>query len=71
VVAGHTLTRIPMTAEYMVVDQEDLIKITSHMSYEEAATLPFACGTAWNALYGYMATVKSGDTVLCSWELVE
>jgi hypothetical protein len=49
----------------MVVDQEDLIKIPSHMSYQEASTLPIACGTAWNILYGNTATVMSGDTVLC------
>lgn len=51
--------------EYMIVDQEDLVKIPAHMSYEEASTLPIACGTAWNALYGHSATIQSGDTVLC------
>jgi NADPH:quinone reductase-like Zn-dependent oxidoreductase len=51
----------------MVVDQEDLIQISSHMSYEEASTLLIAYGTAWNALYGNRATIMSGDTVLCVW----
>lgn len=49
----------------MIVDQEDLLVMPSHMSYEEGATLPIACGTAWNTLYGVAATIKSGDTVVC------
>jgi NADPH:quinone reductase-like Zn-dependent oxidoreductase len=37
----------------------------SHMTYEEAATLPIACGTAWSALYGRTKQVTSGDVVVC------
>lgn len=61
----YSLTFACFPQEFMVVDQEDLVKIPSHMSYEEASTLPIACGTAWNALYGKIAQVQSGDTVLC------
>jgi len=50
-------------AEYVLVDQEDLVHIPPHLSYEEAATLPCAAVTAWNALYGGNG-LQPGDTVL-------
>jgi NADPH:quinone reductase-like Zn-dependent oxidoreductase len=37
-------------AEYVVFCQHALVKIPEHLSYEEAATLPCAALTAWNAL---------------------
>jgi D-arabinose 1-dehydrogenase-like Zn-dependent alcohol dehydrogenase len=37
----------------------------SHMSYEEAATLPIACGTAWSGLHGSTKKIVTGDTVIC------
>ena len=52
-------------AEYFRARQEDVIHMPSHMTYEEAATLPFACGTAWSALYGRTKQVTSGDVVVC------
>jgi len=36
--------------EFGAFDQEGLVKIPDHLSYEEAATLPCAAVTAWNAL---------------------
>lgn len=51
--------------EFMLVNQEDILPMPSHMSYEEGATLPIACGTAWNSLYGSAKTIQSGDTVVC------
>ena len=39
-----------LLAEYVLVDQEDRVQVPSHLSYEEAATLPCAGVTAWNAL---------------------
>jgi NADPH:quinone reductase-like Zn-dependent oxidoreductase len=50
-------------AEYVLVDQEDLVHIPPHLSYEEAATLPCAAVTAWNALYGG-TRLQPGETVL-------
>ncbi len=50
-------------AEYVLVDQEDLVHIPPHLSYEEAATLPCAAVTAWNALYGGSG-LRPGETVL-------
>ncbi|MFN0140643.1 MAG: zinc-dependent alcohol dehydrogenase family protein [Pyrinomonadaceae bacterium] len=49
--------------EYGAFDQESLVAIPEHLSYEEAATLPCAALTAWNALV-VSGRVKAGDTVL-------
>ena len=49
--------------EYAVFPESALVGIPAHLSYEEAATLPCAAVTAWNALV-ISGTVKSGDTVL-------
>ncbi len=40
-----------------------MVKFPEHLSFEEAATLPCAGVTAWNAVVT-AARVKSGDTVL-------
>lgn len=50
-------------AEYVLVDQENLVQVPAHLSYEEAATLPCAAVTAWNALYGGRH-LQPGETVL-------
>ena len=39
-----------MMAEYVVLKESGLVAVPSHLSYEEAATLPCAAVTAWNAL---------------------
>ncbi len=52
-----------LLAEECVVNEEGLLSIPGHLSYEEAATLPCAGVTAWNALITSGA-VKPGDTVL-------
>jgi NADPH:quinone reductase-like Zn-dependent oxidoreductase len=49
-------------AERMVIDQESLVKVPEHLTDEEAASLPCAAVTAWNALIE--AGTKAGDTVL-------
>lgn len=49
--------------EYRAFDAQGLIPFPPHLSYEEAATLPCAALTAWNALFGHRQ-VKPGDTVL-------
>jgi NADPH:quinone reductase-like Zn-dependent oxidoreductase len=50
-------------AEYVVFDEQGVVKIPAHLSYEEAATLPCAAVTAWNALVAE-GQLKAGDTVL-------
>jgi len=50
-------------AEYVVFDEQGVVKIPIHLSYEEAATLPCAAVTAWNAMIAE-GQLKAGDTVL-------
>jgi len=51
-----------MLAEYVVLSQDGVVHIPSHLSYEEAAALPCAAVTAWNALTTW--TLKPGVSVL-------
>ena len=50
-------------AEQIVFAEDGLIAVPSHLSFEEAATLPCAGLTAWNALFENGA-IRPGDTVL-------
>lgn len=49
--------------EYGAFDENGLVEIPSHLSFEEAATLPCAAVTAWNALV-VSGGLKAGETVL-------
>ncbi|HAM55418.1 MAG TPA: NAD(P)-dependent alcohol dehydrogenase, partial [Candidatus Rokubacteria bacterium] len=49
--------------EYMVLRQEGVVRAPRHMTALEAATLPCAAVTAWNALVA-QGGVKAGDVVL-------
>lgn len=49
-------------ADYVVFKDEGLVAIPDHLSYQEAATLPCAAVTAWNALT--TGEIKPGSTVL-------
>jgi NADPH:quinone reductase-like Zn-dependent oxidoreductase len=52
VVAGSTLgaPRDGTLAEYVLLDEAGAVPVPDHLSFEEAATLPVAAVTAWNAL---------------------
>jgi NADPH:quinone reductase-like Zn-dependent oxidoreductase len=50
-------------AEFVVFDEEAVVKVPEHLSDEEAATLPLAGVTAWHAVVT-RGGVKKGDTVL-------
>jgi len=52
-----------MLATEIVLPASGLMRIPEHLSYEEAATLPCAAVTAWNALFK-AADIRPGDTVL-------
>ena len=52
-----------MLAEYVVLGEQGVVRVPAHLSDEEAATLPCAAVTAWNALVRE-ARVKAGDTVV-------
>ena len=49
--------------EYGAFSEEGLVKIPDHLSFEEAATLPCAGVTAWNALVS-SGGLKAGESVL-------
>lgn len=53
-----------MLAEEVVLDQEALAKIPAALSYVDAATLPCAGVTAWNAIFESSNNIRPGDTVL-------
>jgi NADPH:quinone reductase-like Zn-dependent oxidoreductase len=50
-------------AQQILLDEGGVVKFPEHLSFAEAATLPCAGVTAWNAVVT-AARVKSGDTVL-------
>jgi NADPH:quinone reductase-like Zn-dependent oxidoreductase len=50
-------------AEYALFDQDGVVALPDHLSFEEGATLPCAGVTAWNALYAGRP-LRSGETVL-------
>lgn len=52
-----------MLAEQVVLHETGLVPVPAHLSWEEAACLPCAGVTAWNALFGGPVT-RPGDTVL-------
>jgi NADPH:quinone reductase-like Zn-dependent oxidoreductase len=52
-----------MLAEYVVLSEQGVVRVPEHLSDEEAATLPCAAVTAWNALVRE-ARVKAGDVVV-------
>src|SRR6266481_410332 len=66
--AGHVRSALGgaldgMLAEYVALDQQGLVAIPDYMSYDDAASLPCAAVTSWNALM-IENPVKSGDSVL-------
>jgi NADPH:quinone reductase-like Zn-dependent oxidoreductase len=52
-----------MLAEYVVLDEQGAVACPAHLSYDEAATLPCAALTAWNALH-VSGQARPGQTVL-------
>jgi NADPH:quinone reductase-like Zn-dependent oxidoreductase len=52
-----------MLAEYVVLNQDGVVLLPDHLSYEEGATLPCAAVTAWQALVT-RGSITAGETVL-------
>jgi NADPH:quinone reductase-like Zn-dependent oxidoreductase len=50
--------------EYAVFGTDGLLRVPPHMSFEEAATLPCAGVTVWNALMHGPKSLRPGETVL-------
>lgn len=53
-----------MLAEYVMLPAHGVVRIPSHLSFEEAATLPCAGLTAWNALMETGPKLAPGSTIL-------
>jgi NADPH:quinone reductase-like Zn-dependent oxidoreductase len=52
-----------MLAEFVLLDENGLVHVPEHLTWEEAATLPCAAVTAWNAVV-HAGEVTAGDTVV-------
>ncbi|HKV54453.1 MAG TPA: NAD(P)-dependent alcohol dehydrogenase [Candidatus Binataceae bacterium] len=52
-----------MLTEFIAASEEGLVRVPDYMSFEEAASLPCAAVTSWNALVT-MGRVRAGDSVL-------
>jgi NADPH:quinone reductase-like Zn-dependent oxidoreductase len=52
-----------LLAEYALLPEDGVVHFPAHLSFEEAATLPCAAVTAWNALVE-TGGLKPGETVL-------
>lgn len=52
-----------LLAEYAVLHEDGVVHVPEHLTNEEAAALPCAAVTAWNALIA-SGGLKAGDTVL-------
>jgi len=52
-----------MLSEQVVLNENGLVRIPDYLSWEEAASLPCAAVTSWNALIT-MGKLKAGDSVL-------
>jgi hypothetical protein len=58
-----------MLAEYVVLEEEGVVKIPAPLSVEEGATLPCAALTAWHALVEHEKVI-AGQTVLLDYVMV-
>ncbi len=63
VVARTAPTAGGAMAEYVIVPVDQLVRIPMTMSFEDAAGVPTAAGTAWQALFE-VARLTSGQTIL-------
>ncbi len=52
-----------MLAEYVVLEEDGVVKVPPHLSLEEGASLPCAGVTVWHAMMEH-AKLKAGDTIL-------
>ena len=52
-----------MLAEYVVLRESGVVPVPEHLSWEEAATLPCAGVTAWNAVV-HAGKIKARDTIV-------
>ncbi len=60
-----------IAATELVLPTNGLVRIPEHLTYSEAATLPCAAVTAWNALFSVADTKPGHTAVLGSWGRAE
>ena len=53
-----------MLAEYVVLEEEGVVKIPAHLSLEEGATLPCAGVTVWHAMVEHARLIAGGTVLL-------
>lgn len=64
-VSGYGSSNVDGTlSKFKIVRDDGIVKAPSNLSWEEAACLPVAGGSAWNALFHGPTPVKPGDFVL-------
>ncbi|KAL6808143.1 hypothetical protein V8C40DRAFT_278949 [Trichoderma camerunense] len=64
-VSGYGSSNVDGTlSKFMIVRDDGIVKAPSNLSWEEAACLPVAGGSEWNALFHGPTPVKPGDFVL-------
>lgn len=51
-------------ADYVLFDQQGLVRLPDHLSYAQGATLPCAAVTAWHALFASARPLTAGQQVL-------
>ncbi|MDB4933326.1 MAG: alcohol dehydrogenase, partial [Labilithrix sp.] len=62
--SGGTVSTEGMLAQYAVLPETALVRIPSHLSYEQASTLPCAAVTAWDLLMEPTPRWSPGATVV-------
>jgi NADPH:quinone reductase-like Zn-dependent oxidoreductase len=62
--SGGTASTDGMLAQYAVLPETGLVRVPSHLSYEQASTLPCAAVTAWNLLMEPTPRWSPGATVV-------
>ncbi|PWE53412.1 NADP-dependent oxidoreductase [Metarhizobium album] len=63
VVVGSQATQGGAIAEFAIADSSNLVRLPDSISFADAAGIPVAAGTAWQALFE-MANLSKGQTVL-------
>ncbi|KAK1827612.1 putative zinc-type alcohol dehydrogenase-like protein yoga [Podospora conica] len=64
VVGASALTPVGTAAEYVVVDEDEVVPMPGHLTPEEGAALPLCGVTAWRAVVGKSGNAEAGRNLL-------
>lgn len=53
-----------LLTQFITLNEQGLVALPKHLTYEEGSTLPCAGLTAWNGLFGHGTPLREEDTVL-------